>query len=578
MLKKMLNFFKGNERENNSEKKDLESLLEAPTMVLERDSQDSSRKVLEYLKRKGLGIFTKKESEEVDFGLKPGEELSAGYNGTIIKELGQGAFGKVYLMQSNIEVEEDDGVKPYKNYFAVKVISDSISSKDRVKAVNDLRKEAAVTGSFGGYTYVVNARLLRREGTVIGAIYDYVEGPNLLTLLEKHIDRGLLPPIEISLSLGERILRALETAHLEYNYAHKDVSLDNCMLHAKSGTPRIIDWGTAHKSYDNIATGKIDHMAPEILNYFLKNNMGFDESVGGVKGEVNKLCFETYCGADIFSLGTVVYNLISGTTPFILKDMPVNLALMNRKMLYPDNESINKLDYMCKDVFSEISNVVSEAMEYNPSLRPSTSQMLSKFSHILYGNGQMGFGVTDKTHAKYWQAFERGEDYSYDPELIKLLKSKMRKQIAEMYGPNEPIGRHYSDSQLVDKVGTIYRSFEEAFGQELCHERMLDDLKSDYKYNCELMISEASSSDEKQRIENKFNDMIYNVSKIPYDAINNLFKETSKELLISIKKEKSPELNEHELRPSKKFNEELDKFNNRRKYKVIKENFKNDYK
>jgi serine/threonine protein kinase len=551
-----------------SKKKNVEIM--APTMMLHSGSSlaDNLRKI----KKK---YFHRKEKNE--YGVRTGETISADFEGKVVGLLGHGGFGKVYKVESKSQISKDDY---YKSYSAVKVINRDLDKRSAAQAVEDLIKEAAVTSKFGGYTYVVNARLLKKNGKVIGAIYDFIDGPDLSQFLHRHLEKGLLPPVEIALSIGERILRVLEISQNEYHLAHKDITLANCMLHAKSGTPRVVDWGGAHPSTDKTPLGKAPYMAPEIIKWFLFYG---GETSPLLKGLVTAddlngtppLSFETYCKADIFSFGLLMYELIAGRVPFGSSPYIETAEMIKlRYKYYKSEDDIPRLHEVCDDVYKELSDIIHECLSYDPEKRPTPSELLAKFNYLLFGNGQMGFGTTDLTHAKYWQAFESGEDYTYNPELEKLLKAKLRKRCSLQFGANARIEKHFN---VKDEVASMYRTFEEAFGEEYCHSALKENLIIGYEKGRQKELNEYPEDSEE--INEKYNNCVEYVEEASYEDLNELFKLDSEvfyleELFDKDYGDSETEYSEKEeilekYKTRADFHAGLDKYNAVRKYGVL---------
>jgi len=539
----------------------------APTMMMHSGSS-----LADNIKRLKKKYFQSKN----DYALRTGEAISADFEGKVVDLLGVGGFGKVYLVESKTQISKDDY---YKSYSAVKVINSDLDKRSAAQAVDDLIKEAAVTSSFGGYTYVVNARLLKKNGKVIGAIYDFVDGPNLTSFLDKHLARGLLPPVEIALSIGERILRVLEMSQNEYHLAHKDITLANCMLHTKSGTPRVVDWGGAHPSTDKTPIGKAPYMAPEIVKWFLYYAGDKSPIIKGLVTEKDldglaPLSFETYCRADIFSFGVLMYELVSGRVPFDISDMDSAEILKYRYKNFSSEKDIPYLHEICDDVYRELSEIIHSCLSYDAMKRPTPSELLEKFNYLLFGNGQMGFGTTDRTHAKYWQAFLSGKDYEFDNELEKLLKSKLRKPCSLQFGQNARIDKHFD---IKREVSSIYRSYEEAFGVDFCSNCLKENLTHAYNKAKKKALFENSSPD--KNVNEEFERCIEYVKNASYEDVENVFLRDSEVYYLEelfnkhyddadfSYKEKQALL--EKMKKESTYKEDLRRFNNLRKYMVI---------
>jgi serine/threonine-protein kinase len=116
--------------------------------------------------------------------------------------------------------------------------------------------------------------------------------------LEKKLDCGPLPPEEAS-RLVETLARAVQSAH-EQNLVHRDLKPANVLLGA-DGTPKITDFGLAKKLGEQGLTargtimGTPSYMAPE--------------QAGGLSHEVGP-------AADVYALGAILYECLTGRPPF----------------------------------------------------------------------------------------------------------------------------------------------------------------------------------------------------------------------------------------------------------------------
>lgn len=124
-------------------------------------------------------------------------------------------------------------------------------------------------------------------------VMEYIPGRNLRDFIDHHGH----PPPEVAAMIGAVIADALEHAH-EHGVIHRDLKPENLMV-SNDGQLTLMDFGIAHVADAETMTqtgnllGSPAHMAPEIID-------GKD---------VNRR-------SDIFSLGTVLYWLSTGTFPF----------------------------------------------------------------------------------------------------------------------------------------------------------------------------------------------------------------------------------------------------------------------
>lgn len=141
---------------------------------------------------------------------------------------------------------------------------------------------------------VVSVIDLARDGEDVFLVMDFVDGPSLRQLLKA---RGSKPlPLGISSYIVQSACAGLEFAHARPGGAiiHADISPSNLLL-TTSGEVRVADFGIARREGGGfgIVEGKWAYMAPE-----------------QARGE------PLTPRSDVFALGVVLYELITGAHPF----------------------------------------------------------------------------------------------------------------------------------------------------------------------------------------------------------------------------------------------------------------------
>ena len=135
-------------------------------------------------------------------------------------------------------------------------------------------------------------------------VMEYIEGITLKHYIESH---GHLE-WKVAVNIVMQILRALQHAH-DKGIIHRDVKPQNIML-MKDGSIKVTDFGIArfarseHKTMTDKAIGSVHYISPE-----------------QARGEI------TDEKADIYSVGVMLYEMLSGTLPF-QADSAVIVAMM----------------------------------------------------------------------------------------------------------------------------------------------------------------------------------------------------------------------------------------------------------
>lgn len=177
-------------------------------------------------------------------------------------------------------------------------------------------------------------------------VMEYVNGKTLKQLLQKRISL----PIQEALDIMKQLTSALVHAH-ENNIIHRDIKPHNVLI-KDDGTAKITDFGIAlsHDSMqitaNDLVLGSAHYLAPELT-----------------KGE------EATHAADIYSLGILFYELLSGNVPFN-GDTPVKVAMSHINDTLP---SLSKID---STIPVQIEMIVEKACAKNKEERYSNAEQL----------------------------------------------------------------------------------------------------------------------------------------------------------------------------------------------------------
>jgi serine/threonine-protein kinase len=169
-------------------------------------------------------------------------------------------------------------------------------------------------------------------------VMEYVAGVPLNGMLSE----GVPIPLPSALKLTQQIAEALDCAHAQ-NIVHRDIKPANIMVTAE-GQAKITDFGVAklnltHVTMPGRVFGTPAYMSPEQLE----------------GGEVDGR-------SDIFSLGVILYSMVTGYRPFQGNSvMTVCFKVANREPMAP-----TLLD---PNLPPELDAVIARAMAKNPSDR-----------------------------------------------------------------------------------------------------------------------------------------------------------------------------------------------------------------
>jgi serine/threonine-protein kinase len=146
---------------------------------------------------------------------------------------------------------------------------------------------------------------------------EYLEGEDL----EPYVKSDNLLPMRETLEIASQAAEALDFAHIK-GIVHRDIKPANIMRMKESKEIKVTDFGIARitsssKTKTGVILGTPSYMSPE--------------QVAGKKVDGR---------SDIFSLGVVLYELLTGTKPFVGEDM-TSLMYRISKEPHPSTRSIN---------------------------------------------------------------------------------------------------------------------------------------------------------------------------------------------------------------------------------------------
>lgn len=265
------------------------------------------------------------------------------------KVLGEGAFGKVYLGYDH-DLERPVAIKFPKD----ERLTDS---KHREKYLS----EARTVASLNHPNIVPVYDIVRREDGAIYIVSKYIDG----CTLEVQI-RNELPSLRRASFIVASIATALDHAH-HCQLVHRDVKPGNILLETSTGAAYITDFGLAIKGEQPEQSRRISGTPPYM-------------SPEQVRGENHRLDGRS----DIFSLGTILYELLTGHRPFD-GDTPQEVFLQIIETLPPSPRSLNpaipeELERIClkalsKDIekrYSTAGGMANDLMKWQRSVKFDT--------------------------------------------------------------------------------------------------------------------------------------------------------------------------------------------------------------
>jgi serine/threonine protein kinase len=257
------------------------------------------------------------------------------------------------------------GVEGFEKVVAVKRILPHLSeNEDFVEMfVHEAKVVAGLT-----HPNIVQIFDLGRIGRSYYIAMEYVHGHDLRSIESRAREKGLRLPLDLSLRVVSQVCAALEYAHRKRDehgrpmeIVHRDVSPPNILI-SFDGDVKLVDFGIAKAATkasrpadSGILRGKLLYMSPE--------------QAGGrpIDGR-----------SDVFSLGLVLYELVTGARAFAATGSERATVELVRKCVVAPPREVNPR------VPETLDRVVMKALAREPDERyPDAGQMQRGLERIL---------------------------------------------------------------------------------------------------------------------------------------------------------------------------------------------------
>lgn len=210
----------------------------------------------------------------------------------IIEEVGSGGMAVVYKAKCKL----------LNRFVAVKVLRPDLQNDDEFVRRFNVEAQAAASLT---HPNIVSIFDVGNEDGLHYIVMEYIEG----TTLKEYIDEKHILPWREAVGYAVQIAKGLQQAH-QNSIIHRDVKPHNIIM-KNDGVLKVTDFGIARANVqatmtcEDSAIGSVHYISPE-------------QARGGYTDE----------RSDIYSLGIVLYEMLTGTVPFD-SDRPVTVAIMH---------------------------------------------------------------------------------------------------------------------------------------------------------------------------------------------------------------------------------------------------------
>jgi len=244
----------------------------------------------------------------------------------VLEKVGNGGMATVYRAKDHV----------LNRYDAIKVLKDEFTTDSEF--IKKFNAEAQAAASLT-HPNIVQIYDVCNEDNLYYIVMELIQGKTLKEIIN---DEGRLP-WKWSVNIAIQIASALEIAH-KNNIVHRDIKPHNIII-TEEGTAKVTDFGIAKAVTNSTITafgttiGSVHYFSPE-------------HARGGY----------TDAKSDIYSLGIVMYEMLTGRVPFDA-DTPVSVALKQVQ-----EEPVDPITYN-ESIPISVNRIILKAMQKDPNQR-----------------------------------------------------------------------------------------------------------------------------------------------------------------------------------------------------------------
>ena len=261
----------------------------------------------------------------------------------VLSELGSGAMGVVYLAQ-DVRLGRKIALKLLPSQFT--------NDKDRLRR---FQQEARAASALN-HPNILTVYEVEQRDRLHYIATEFVDG----VTLRQHMQARQMSLDEV-LDIAVQVASALQAAHAA-GIAHRDIKPENIMIRA-DGYIKVLDFGLAKLTENELSPASAETNPGVVMG--TPRYMSPEQARG----------LDVDLRTDIFSLGTVIYELVTGKLPFEGQTTSDVIAALIKDEPEPMHTSV-------PDLPAEFEQVVSRALVKDRGMRYQT---VGEFSSALQG-------------------------------------------------------------------------------------------------------------------------------------------------------------------------------------------------
>jgi len=282
----------------------------------------------------------------------------------ILEKIGEGGMGEIYKAKD----------LRLNRFVAIKILPPHLNLEEsrHLLFINE-----AQTASALNHPNICSIYDVDNQDGVDFIVMEFIEGESLRDIL----DRDKLLPIDKVLDITSKICSALKLTH-EKGIIHRDIKPDNIMFSSDDNL-KIMDFGLAKLKHQSR-----EYMRETSTDWITDKKLELDTSSSSLHGTANYMApelikKEAYDDrVDIFSLGVMLYESLTGILPFTGKDYIDVL----QSILTTEPEAPSKLN---PEITPELDRVILKAMEKNPQNRYTSMEEFCKEIEKVRSKGEI---------------------------------------------------------------------------------------------------------------------------------------------------------------------------------------------